>query len=99
MFPHELNDPRAFEIAQAMLAGFDKHYRLFRAASATAKQRFEQADWHGQQRAQRERIEFYDLRVKEASMRLEKEFRAHEQPMDWDRALGAYDAIDPMGKL
>ena len=52
MFPHELNDPRAFEIAQAMLDGFDKHYRLFREASATAKQRFERADWHGQQRAQ-----------------------------------------------
>ena len=31
-----------------------------------AKHRFETADWHGQQRAQRERIEFYDLRVKEA---------------------------------
>ena len=35
MFPHELNDPRAFEIAQAMLEGFDKHYRLFRAASGS----------------------------------------------------------------
>ena len=34
--------------------------------SAAAKQRFETADWHGQQRAQRERIEFYDQRVSEA---------------------------------
>ena len=34
-------------------------------ASADAKHRFEAADWHGQQRAQRERIEFYDLRVDE----------------------------------
>jgi isocitrate dehydrogenase kinase/phosphatase len=40
------------------------------------------ADWHGQQRAQRERIEFYDLRVREASMRLEREFKAGEQSMD-----------------
>ncbi len=47
-----------------------------------AKHRFETADWHGQQRAQRERIEFYDLRVKEATARLEKEFKAGEQPMD-----------------
>ena len=29
-----------------------------------AKRRFERADWHGQQRAQRERIEFYDQRVR-----------------------------------
>ena len=82
MFPHELNDPRAFEIAQAMLAGFDKHYRLFRAASATAKQRFEQADWHGQQRAQRERIEFYDLRVDEAVLELEQRFHTSALPSE-----------------
>ena len=43
--------------------GFNRHYRLFRTESARAKHRFETADWHGQQRAQRERIEFYDLRV------------------------------------
>lgn len=82
MFPHELNDPRAFEIAQAMLEGFDKHYRLFRAASATAKQRFEQADWHGQQFAQRERIEFYDLRVDEAVLELEQRFKTSALPSE-----------------
>ncbi|MEP6873295.1 MAG: isocitrate dehydrogenase kinase/phosphatase AceK regulatory subunit, partial [Burkholderiales bacterium] len=59
-FPTALTDPRAFDIAQAMLDGFDRHYTLFREASADAKRRFEAADWHGQQRAQRERIEFYD---------------------------------------
>ena len=67
-FPTALTDPRAFDIAQAMLDGFDRHYLLFRAASADAKRRFEAADWHGQQRAQRERIEFYDLRVDEAEI-------------------------------
>ncbi|KAI1698403.1 isocitrate dehydrogenase kinase/phosphatase (AceK) domain-containing protein [Ditylenchus destructor] len=82
MFPHELNDPRAFEIAQAMLEGFDKHYRLFRAASATAKQRFERADWHGQQRAQRERIEFYDLRVDEAVAQLEQRYKTSQLPSE-----------------
>ena len=65
-FPSALTDPRAVEIAQAMLDGFNRHYTLFRQASAEAKQRFEAADWHGQQRAQRERIEFYDKRVEEA---------------------------------
>ncbi len=81
-FPQRLDSPLAYDIAHAMLDGFNRHYRLFRSESARAKQRFEAADWHGQQRAQRERIEFYDLRVIEASQRLEKEFRAHEQPME-----------------
>jgi isocitrate dehydrogenase kinase/phosphatase len=82
MFPQRLDSPLAYDIAKAMMDGFNRHYRLFRTESAGAKHRFETADWHGQQRAQRERIEFYDLRVKEASTRLEKEFKAHEQPME-----------------
>ncbi|ALV05324.1 bifunctional isocitrate dehydrogenase kinase/phosphatase [Roseateles depolymerans] len=82
MFPHELTDPRAFQIAMALLEGFNKHYRLFRAASASAKQRFEQADWRGQQRAQRERIEFYDLRVDEAVTLLEQRYQASALPTD-----------------
>src|SRR5512147_459453 len=82
MFPHRLTDTRAFGIARAMLDGFDRHYRLFRETSAAAKQRFEQADWHGQQRAQRERIEFYDKRVEEAAERLQTEFGAGSLPMD-----------------
>ena len=82
MFPQRLDSPHAYAIAKAMMDGFNRHYRLFRAESARAKHRFETADWHGQQRAQRERIEFYDLRVKECTMRLEKEFQAGAQPMD-----------------
>jgi isocitrate dehydrogenase kinase/phosphatase len=82
VFPTQLTDLRAFDIARAMLDGFNRHYTLFRAASAAAKQRFEQADWHGQQRAQRERIEFYDKRVDEAVERLQTEFSAGSLPMD-----------------
>ena len=81
-FPTALNDPRAHDIAQAMLDGFDRHYTLFREASADAKRRFEEADWHGQQRGQRERIEFYDLRVEEAAERLQREFQAAELQKD-----------------
>jgi isocitrate dehydrogenase kinase/phosphatase len=81
-FPTALNDPRAFAIAKAMLDGFDRHYTLFRQASADAKHRFEVADWHGQQRAQRERIEYYDLRVDEGAERLQREFQASELPAD-----------------
>ena len=82
MFPQRLESPIAYNIAKAMRDGFDRHYRLFRTESARAKHRFETADWHDQQRAQRERIEFYDLRVKECVRRLEKEFAAGKQPME-----------------
>ena len=75
-FPSALTDVRAFDIARAMLDGFNRHYSLFRQVSAEAKARFEEADWHGQQQAQRERIEFYDLRVDEAAERLQTEFSA-----------------------
>ena len=80
-FPPKLTDPRAFEIALALLEGFDRHYRLFRATSAEAKARFERGDWHGQQRAQALRIEFYDTRVAEASALLEARFAASGLPM------------------
>ncbi len=77
-----LADPRAYPIARAMLDGFDRHYRLFRQASAEAKARFEAADWQGQQRAQALRIEYYDTRVAEATERLQNEFGAATLPMD-----------------
>ena len=82
MFPQRLDSPLAYDIAKAMMDGFNRHYQLFRTESVRAKHRFETADWHGQQRAQRERIEFYDLRVREASMRLEREFKGGEQTMN-----------------
>jgi isocitrate dehydrogenase kinase/phosphatase len=74
MFPHKLTDSSAFDIAQALLDGFNRHYWLFREASAAAKRRFELEDWHGQQRAQAQRIEYYDQRVNEAVERLQGRF-------------------------
>ncbi|MBW8845163.1 MAG: bifunctional isocitrate dehydrogenase kinase/phosphatase [Burkholderiales bacterium] len=82
MFPTQLTDTRAFDIAQTLLSGFDRHYRLFRATSAEAKGRFERGDWHGQQRAQALRIEFYDARVTEASQLLEERFAASTLAME-----------------
>jgi isocitrate dehydrogenase kinase/phosphatase len=82
MMPKRLDSPVAFDMAKAMMDGFNRHYSLFRTESARARQRFETQDWHGQQRGQRERIEFYDLRVKECSRRLEREFSAASQPME-----------------
>ncbi len=82
MCPTRLDSSLALEIAQAMLDGFHRHYELFRSESAQAKPRFEARDWHGQQRAQRERIEFYDQRVQECHARLQQEFQAGQQPME-----------------
>jgi isocitrate dehydrogenase kinase/phosphatase len=82
MFPQRLDSTVAYDIAKAMMDGFNRHYELFRLESSQAKRRFEQQDWHGQQRAQRERIEFYDLRVKECSERLENEYHAEAQPKE-----------------
>jgi isocitrate dehydrogenase kinase/phosphatase len=82
MFPQQLTDTRAFDVAQALLEGFNKHYRLFREASHDAKARFEVADWQGQQRAQRDRIEYYDRRVDENVERLQREFDIGSLSMD-----------------
>ena len=77
---------QAYDIAKALRDGFDRHYQLFRSESARASERFEAQDWHGQQRAQRERIEFYDLRVNEAVQRLQNELHTSELPMEvWEQ--------------
>ncbi|MBA4178848.1 MAG: bifunctional isocitrate dehydrogenase kinase/phosphatase, partial [Leptothrix sp. (in: Bacteria)] len=87
MFPHQLSDQSAFDIAQALLDGFNRHYRLFRETTALAKRRFEKADWAGQQSAQALRIEFYDQRVDEAVHRLRTEFNIDALSMDtWQQA-------------
>jgi isocitrate dehydrogenase kinase/phosphatase len=45
------------------------------------------ADWHGQQRAQAQRIEFYDQRVNEAVERLRRRFNIEKLSMDtWQQA-------------
>ena len=54
------------EIARAILAGFDRHYRLFREAAVEAKSLFERAAWPAMRQLARERIQMYDLRVEEA---------------------------------
>jgi isocitrate dehydrogenase kinase/phosphatase len=72
----------ARRIAEALIEGFDRHYTLFRETSVRAKDRFEAADWAGAQLAVRERIAFYDDRVREGVARIRAEF-GHES---FDRA-------------
>jgi isocitrate dehydrogenase kinase/phosphatase len=53
-------------VARAILAGFNKHYHLFREAARQAKRHFENADWAAMRELSRERIQMYDRRVQEA---------------------------------
>ena len=76
MFPPAHRFARLRHRPGAMLEGFNRHYRLFRETSAQAKRRFEQADWHGQQRASAKRIEFYDKRVDGRPSGCRREFQA-----------------------
>ena len=61
-------------IASTLLAGFDRHYALFRDCGRRARAAYEQADWHASQALTRERIRFYDDRVDETTQAIEREF-------------------------
>ncbi len=83
--------PTPLAIAQTLHAGFNKHYRLFREASNHAKVRFETADWLAQQQAQRDRIAFYETRVRETVATLESKHQASSLPMQaWAQAKLQY---------
>ena len=67
---------QAHAVAQAVLAGFDKHYALFRECARAARRQFEAGNWLAIQHVGRDRIDFYDRRVLETAERLEREFRS-----------------------
>ncbi|RCS58592.1 bifunctional isocitrate dehydrogenase kinase/phosphatase [Parvibium lacunae] len=72
------------QIARAILAGFDRHYGLFRYAAQLAKARFEAGDWVGLRRLSSERIAYYDLRVQEAVANILADFNAEQlDDADW----------------
>ena len=64
----------AFLIAQGMLDGFNRHYRLFREISRHAKALFEAGEWRELQRILRDRIAFYDKRVSECEEYLRRRY-------------------------
>jgi isocitrate dehydrogenase kinase/phosphatase len=63
---HERRSSLPQEIARAILAGFDRHYQLFRQAAIDAKALYERGAWSDMARLARSRIQMYDLRVQEA---------------------------------
>jgi isocitrate dehydrogenase kinase/phosphatase len=81
----------AQRIADALLEGFDRHYRLFRTTSARAKDAFDAGDWTGMQRLVKERIRFYDERVLDYVERLRNELGAETvDDSVWQRAKLIY---------
>ncbi|WP_333608930.1 bifunctional isocitrate dehydrogenase kinase/phosphatase [Arsukibacterium sp.] len=64
---------QARQIAEIILKGFRKHFRLFQQVTARARQRFEQADWLAYQQDSSERIQFYDTRVNETIAELREQ--------------------------
>ena len=86
----------AKQLAEAILDGFDRHYRLFREITAGARGRFERADWSAVQRSARERIDFYDKRVTETTAVLRREFhlRSPEDEL-WKRVKIEYSRLLP----
>jgi isocitrate dehydrogenase kinase/phosphatase len=66
----------AREVARAILAGFERHYGLFRYCAQRARAMFENGDWPGMQTMSQERIDYYDTRVSECVARLHDEFAA-----------------------
>lgn len=81
-------------IANTILAGFNKHYSMFRAASSRAKSLFEQANWHGIQQLVADRIRMYDDRVQEAVTILRQEMMANLLNDEvWSQAKTEYIAL------
>ena len=87
-------DSVAQPIAMAIMNGFDRHYHLFRESCGLAKARFERADWLGVQKAVRERIGFYDERVRECVDRLHREYDAESiDKLTWQQVKLYYTGL------
>ena len=74
-----------------ILAGFNRHYALFRYGAQRAKALFESGDWHGIAQLSRERIEYYDMRVRECINLVQKALKHATQ----DVAVGADTVMQP----
>ena len=78
------------DIARCILAGFDKHYRLFHEAARQAKALFERAAWTEMRALARSRIQMYDQRVDEAVAELRQRFPQARDESLWPTIKLAY---------
>src|SRR5258707_15632699 len=93
-FPKLLSSQTGFDVAETLLEGFDRHYRVFRDAAIAAKGLFEAGDWHALQRLARERITSDDDRAEEGVMRLEDEYDAeHIDDEIWQQIKLQYHGL------
>ncbi|ALO34058.1 bifunctional isocitrate dehydrogenase kinase/phosphatase [Colwellia sp. MT41] len=60
-----MRDELAFTIANTIINGFERHIALFIEITQSARERFQQCQWHDVHRSARARTNFYDERVKE----------------------------------
>jgi isocitrate dehydrogenase kinase/phosphatase len=73
-------------VAQAILDGFNRHYHLFRQYSREGKECFEHADWARAAQVSRERIQGYELRVRETVEKIHAVYpEAAEHSEIWPR--------------
>ena len=81
-----IQNPLAQRVAEAMIEGFNRHYRNMRLYGQQAKRLFETAQWLEVQKAVRERIRSYDERVDDNVARLRAEFDAdHIDDQTWQQ--------------
>lgn len=86
--------PDGYMVARTILDGFNKHYRLYREATAKAKSLFENRDWKGIQELVAYRIQMYDQRVQEAMDTLRSKLNADTLPdAIWAAAKREYIAL------
>src|SRR5210317_1640380 len=62
------------QIADTILNGFNRHFSIFSKITRGARERFENADWQAEREASRERIKFYDIRVRDSIDELRRQF-------------------------
>ena len=73
-------------VAQVILDGFNRHYRLFRQYSREGKECFERADWQRAAQVSRERIQGYERRVQETVKKINEVYPEAAQHSEiWPR--------------
>ncbi len=70
-------------IAQTILRGFNKHYRIFLEITKGAQHRFEHCEWDADRKASKKRITLYTKRVWESIAKLRQDFDLNQ----FDEAL------------
>jgi isocitrate dehydrogenase kinase/phosphatase len=80
----------ALGVAREILAGFNKHYRIFREASVSARELFEKRRWAEIREVNRSRIDLYDTRAQETVEAVNRLFPTTADESLWPAIKQAY---------